>query len=150
MPPVVQPLKKGRIYFVTKTILLELYFLNSLHSRTHGPVITSDKLLQIQSRSWRTSSKQAFYFMKITTHDRILLVDPPTERNGSPKICKRCVRSYNFTQLQYGFINYYYFITIYFNCRWDFTRWQWYYNKTQYKNNTHHQNNTLRSIFQFM
>jgi hypothetical protein len=27
---------------------------------------------------------------------------------------------------------------IYFNCKWVFTRWQWYYNKTQHTNNTHH------------
>jgi hypothetical protein len=25
-----------------------------------------------------------------------------------------------------------------FNCKWVFTRWQWYYNKTQHTNNTHH------------
>jgi hypothetical protein len=25
-----------------------------------------------------------------------------------------------------------------FNCKCVFTRWQWYYNKTQYTNNTHH------------
>jgi hypothetical protein len=30
------------------------------------------------------------------------------------------------------------FIIIYFNCKWVFTRWQWYYNKTQHTNNTHH------------
>jgi hypothetical protein len=30
------------------------------------------------------------------------------------------------------------FIYIYFNCKWVFTLWQWYYNKTQHTNNTHH------------
>jgi hypothetical protein len=29
-------------------------------------------------------------------------------------------------------------IIIYFNCKWVFTRWQWYYNKTQHTNNTSH------------
>jgi hypothetical protein len=32
---------------------------------------------------------------------------------------------------------YYYFI-IYLNCKWGFTRWQWYYNKAQHTSNTHH------------
>jgi hypothetical protein len=27
---------------------------------------------------------------------------------------------------------------IYFNCKWVFTLWKWYYNKTQHTNNTHH------------
>jgi hypothetical protein len=27
---------------------------------------------------------------------------------------------------------------IYLNCKGGFTRWQWYYNKTQHTNNTHH------------
>jgi hypothetical protein len=29
-------------------------------------------------------------------------------------------------------------VIIYFNCKWVFTRWQWYYNKAQHTNNTHH------------
>jgi hypothetical protein len=29
-------------------------------------------------------------------------------------------------------------IIIYLNCKWGFTWWQWYYNKTQHTNNTHH------------
>jgi hypothetical protein len=33
---------------------------------------------------------------------------------------------------------YYYYYYYYLNCKWVFTRWQWYYNKTQHKNNTHH------------
>jgi hypothetical protein len=35
----------------------------------------------------------------------------------------------------YIYINIYLFI--YFICKWVFTRWQWYYNKTQHTNNTH-------------
>jgi hypothetical protein len=37
-------------------------------------------------------------------------------------------------------------IFIYFNCKWSFTRWQCYYNKTQHTNNTHHtkQHTTLK------
>jgi hypothetical protein len=31
-------------------------------------------------------------------------------------------------------------IIIYFNCKYVFTRWQWYYNKTQHTNNTPHSN----------
>jgi hypothetical protein len=27
-------------------------------------------------------------------------------------------------------------ISIYLNCKWDFPRWQWYYNRTQHTNNT--------------
>jgi hypothetical protein len=29
-------------------------------------------------------------------------------------------------------------VIVYLNCKWVFTRWQWYYNKTQHTNNTHH------------
>jgi hypothetical protein len=29
-------------------------------------------------------------------------------------------------------------IIIYFYCKLVFTRWQWYYNKTQHTNNAHH------------
>jgi hypothetical protein len=29
-------------------------------------------------------------------------------------------------------------IIIYFNCKCVFTRWKWYYDKTQHANNTHH------------
>jgi hypothetical protein len=44
-------------------------------------------------------------------------------------------------------IYYYYIITIiYFNCKGDFTGWQWCYNKTQHTNNTYHtkQHTTLK------
>jgi hypothetical protein len=34
------------------------------------------------------------------------------------------------------------FITIYFNCKWVFNRWQWYYNKAQHTNNTTIKRNT--------
>jgi hypothetical protein len=34
-----------------------------------------------------------------------------------------------------------YFFIIYLDCKWVFTRWQW-YNKTQYTNNTPHSNKT--------
>jgi hypothetical protein len=37
-----------------------------------------------------------------------------------------------------AFLNTYMIFDIYFNCKWVFTRWQWYYNKTQHTNNTHH------------
>jgi hypothetical protein len=32
----------------------------------------------------------------------------------------------------------FFFIIIYFNCKWVFTRWKWYYNKTQHTNNISH------------
>jgi amino acid permease len=37
-------------------------------------------------------------------------------------------------------------IIIYFKCKWVFTLWRWYYNKTQHTNNTHHtkQHTTLK------
>jgi glucan phosphoethanolaminetransferase (alkaline phosphatase superfamily) len=34
-------------------------------------------------------------------------------------------------------------IIIYFNCKWVFTRWQWYYNETQHTNNTQHKLNKI-------
>jgi hypothetical protein len=37
-------------------------------------------------------------------------------------------------------LNYYYYL---FNCTWVFTRWQWYYNKTQH--NTHHINTAQKT-----
>jgi hypothetical protein len=46
---------------------------------------------------------------------------------------------------------YYYFIVfiIYFNCKWVFTRLQWYYNKTHHANNTNHtkQHTTLKQNY---
>jgi hypothetical protein len=52
-------------------------------------------------------------------------------------ICYQCLRFHRFA------------VYLYFNCKWVFTRWQCYYNKTQHTNNTHHtkishiiQNNT--------
>jgi hypothetical protein len=36
----------------------------------------------------------------------------------------------------------YYYCYYYLNCKWVFTRWQWYYNKTQHTNNTPHSNKT--------
>jgi hypothetical protein len=35
---------------------------------------------------------------------------------------------------------------IYFNCKWVFTRWQWYYNKTQHTNNKTIKRNTEHKI----
>jgi hypothetical protein len=39
------------------------------------------------------------------------------------------------------------YLFIYLNCKWVFTRWQWYYNKTQHTNTVTHitQNNTPHS-----
>jgi hypothetical protein len=56
---------------------------------------------------------------------------------GNPPTIRRSSSSYS-NRSRMLKINMLVIIIIYFNCKWVFTRWQWYYNKTQHTNNTHH------------